>query len=305
MALQDWAVVAFHLFMWIRIMAAPDSPEAVMGRRLTLGLLCPTLLTLLVTRGQLLGAGTARALLYRVGMFAPMVGSYFTLRWYLPALQPHLLDAALLRIDEVLFGATPAVYMDSLVTSASVEWFAFFYYSHFYVLGLYLLPSLFFDSGRRMYELMIGAMLVIAIGHTIYTLVPGLGPYAEHRFDNELTGGFWWAQVQQAVAAAGAQLDIFPSLHTACPCFFSLHAIRYRHTPIYRYLWLPTSFIALNILIATMFLRWHYGIDVIAGVALALTAHRLSEAARRYELGGRRPADRQPVWEALWPTVKS
>jgi hypothetical protein len=50
-----------------------------------------------------------------------------------------------------------------------------------------------------------------------------------------------------------------------------------------------------------MFLRWHYGIDVIAGGLLALFAHRAANAAWRWESARGLDGERQPVWERLAP----
>lgn len=299
MAIQDFAMVAFHTFMWLRVMMAPDTVEATVARSGSFALLTAAMATLLLTRGEVMGPGLARAAVYRIGMLLPMVGSYFTLKWLLPALQPRLLDAELLHIDELIFGFTPAHYLDSYVSYASVEWFAMFYYSYFYLLALYLLPSLVLDGGRRLKEITFGAMAIVAIGHCMYSAVPGVGPYVGYPFQNELAGGFFWRQVTSAVSVAGAQLDIFPSLHTAFPAFFTLHAYRYRHQKPFCYVWIPTAFVAFNIIIATLFLRWHYGIDVIAGLCLAFFVQRLATrvAVRDESLQPR--ASKQKIWEPL------
>ena len=299
MALQDFVMVGFHSFMWLRVMMAPDSADATIARSYTFALLAASLGTLLLTRGEMMGPGPARAVVYRIGMLIPMVGSYFTLKWLLPALQLNLLDEQLLRLDELLFGFTPAYYLDRFVNPGTVEWFSFFYYSYFYLIGFYLLTSMIFDTKRRLKEITFGAMAIVAIGHCLYVLVPGVGPYMGYPFQNELSGGFFWQQVIQAVAAAGAQLDIFPSLHTAYPVFFTLHAYRYRRHNPFRYLWIPTAFVAANIVIATVFLRWHYGIDVVAGICLAVFVQRLAVRVAIREENSEAEATRQEVWEPL------
>ncbi len=299
MAIQDFVMFGFHSLMWLKAMLAPDSTDSSIARGSTFALVCAVTVTLLLTRGGILAAGPKRAIAYRLGMFGPMLCSYFTLRALLHGLQPVLLDSALLRIDEMIFGVTPSQFLDRFVTHGTVEWFSFFYYGYFYILAVHLLGSLFFDDGRRMFEILFGGMLVVSLGHTIYTLVPGEGPFAHYPelFQHELAvGGFWWSQVSKAVAAAGAQFDIFPSLHTAFPSFFALHAFRHRKTRPYKYTWPINAFLAINIMIATLFLRWHYGIDVIMGLLLAFSAQRLAMAAYRAETL-RRDDERQEVWE--------
>ena len=222
------------------------------------------------------------------------------MRVLLPALQPVLMDQRLFAIDLWLLGTTPAIWMQAWNIEPVVEWLSFFYYSHFFVLTLMLVPALFVGRGRRLQELMAGGMLVVAVGHFLYTVVPGAGPVATLAFDQPLYGAFWWSQVELTVATAGAQLDIFPSLHTAWPAYFTLHAFANRDTQPYRSLWPILAFVALNVIIATMFLRWHWFIDVAAGLLLAFAARGFAKAvAEREEQRGGPYDSRQPVWERV------
>ncbi|MGB7477482.1 MAG: hypothetical protein WBM26_14785, partial [Polyangiales bacterium] len=64
--------------------------------------------------------------------------------------------------------------------------------------------------------------------------------------------------------------------------------------------WPILGFVALNIIIATMFLRWHWFIDVAVGVLLAFAARGFARAvADREESRGGLYDARQPVWERL------
>ena len=298
LAIQDAIALAFHGYLFLRVSVAPDSPDAIIARRLALALLVVTACSMVLTRGEVIRRPRARALTYRLGLFVPMVLSYFELRVLLPALQPDLMDHRLFAIDLWLLGTTPSVWMQAWNTKPIVEWLSFFYYTHFFLLIMMLVPSLFFGKGRRLQELMAGGMLVIASGHLLYTLVPGVGPYATLAFDQPLHGGFWWTQVEVTVATAGAQLDIFPSLHTAWPAYFTLHAFAHRDYPPFRILWPILGFVAINIIVATMFLRWHWFIDVALGLLLAFGARRFAVAvAIREEQRGSAGDIRQPVWE--------
>lgn len=300
LAVQDVIALSFHAYLFLRVTIAPDSPDATVARRLALALLVMTASCMILTRGEVIRERRARALAYRLGLFVPMVLSYFEMRVLLPALQPDLMDRRLFAIDEWLLGTTPSVWMDAWNTRPVVEWFSFFYYTHFFVLVGMLIPALFFGKGRRLQELMAGGMLVIATGHFLYTLVPGAGPYATLAFEEPLYGGFWWRQVEVTVATAGAQLDIFPSLHTAWPTYFTLHAFAHRGVAPFKLLWPILGFIALNIVIATMFLRWHWFVDVALGLFLAFAARRFAvTVASREADRGSAYDHRQSVWEAL------
>jgi len=269
-AIQDWGALAFHAYMTTRVLLAPDSPDATIARRFSAVLLLITVTALALTRGELFKSQRARALVYRIGLFAPMPGSYFALKHLLPALQPHLLDEALHDLDVLVLGQTPSVWLAQFNTPPVVEWFSFFYYSYFWLLALVLLPSLFLDHGRRFLELMLGGFIVCACAHVGYTLVPGAGPHAAIHFAEPIHGGFWWGQVERTVAAAGAQFDIFPSLHTGYPAFFAIHFFLNRRERPYRYLAHPH-----------LLLAQHHGGDAAAALALGHRRGRRPHARLR------------------------
>jgi hypothetical protein len=97
--------------------------------------------------------------------------------------------------------------------------------------------------------------------------------------------------VQATVTGAGAQKDIFPSLHTAAPTYFALFSLRYRHSAPYKYTWPITAFCASQIICATMFLRWHYLVDIFAGITLATVALFAGEALTAWDLRRRARLD--------------
>lgn len=305
MAFQDWVTIAFHSYMLVRVTVAPDSPDATFAGKLALLLLTVTASTVILVRGEILPKGRARSLVYRLGLFVPVALSYFEMRFLLPALQPVLLDQQLLAIDQAIFSVTPTVWLQRFNTLGYIEWFSFFYYSYFSILTVFLVPSLFFAKGRQLHEILVGAMCVACIGHIGYTLVPGLGPYATLSFEEPLQGGFWWSSVRIAVDGAGAMLDIFPSLHTAYPTFFALHSFGNRDRAPFKYAWPVIAFFAANIIVATMLLRWHWGIDVVFGLMLAFTARRVSVWVTDREYGRAARGDKQPVWEPLWKYQES
>jgi membrane-associated phospholipid phosphatase len=94
-------------------------------------------------------------------------------------------------------------------------------------------------------------------------------------------------------------MDIFPSLHTAAPTFLVLYSWRHRHRAPHRYAWPLVAFFALNIIIATMFLRWHYLVDVVVGLALALVGYRAALRITAWETEWRLCRGLGPSWPEL------
>jgi membrane-associated phospholipid phosphatase len=101
------------------------------------------------------------------------------------------------------------------------------------------------------------------------------------------------------VASGGAQKDIFPSLHTAAPVFLTLFSFRNRRVLPFGYTWPIMAFFAANIMIATLFLRWHWVIDVVAGLVLAWFGWWLGVTLTRIETRRRTRLGLPEAWPAF------
>ncbi len=275
LSLTDSSVLAFLVFFNLRLYLAPASSEADYAQGIFLVTLCFQCITLILSRGEILTHPRARGICHRLGLLIGVLGLYLlAMREALAALQPVLLDQNLIALDQFLFGAVPASYFDQYVSFGLTEWFAFFYYSYFILIASTTLPSAFFGRSSLARGLVLGPVMLVCVGHILYTIVPGRGPYIAMSFQNELIGGFFWQQVNHMVSQQGALLDIFPSLHTAIPTFLTSYLFVYRRQwPVrisWYIIWPILLFFTLNIIIATMYLRWHFAVDVIAGFSLAL-----------------------------------
>ena len=178
-AVQDWLLLALHAYLLARAIPtrAQADGEGVLYAALLFGLLVAMLLA---TRGELLGPTRARAALYRVGLMGFVFAGYSLMGALLPTLQLTLLDAQLLAVDETLFGKTLAAHFDSFVTTASVEWFAFFYFSYYWLLPIFGLHAMLRHEGKRLAELGTGVVIISAVAYCSYTLVPAIGPLGHH-----------------------------------------------------------------------------------------------------------------------------
>lgn len=255
--------------------------------------------SLVVVRGSLV-RGTPAGLIYRFGVYGVFQTSYFALRWVLPAARTAVLDGPLLALDLRLFRFEPAIYLDRFVNAGTTEWFAFFYFSYFFVLGSFVLPMLFLCRDEPLLsEFATGICLVFGTAHLLYIVVPGYGPWWYLHFAHPLPHGRFLDIVMSAVHAGGAQKDIFPSLHTAGPTFLTFFALRHRARTPFKKVWPVIAFFAGNIVIATLFLRWHYAIDVVAGLTLSFVMVRVAAVITRRETVDRKAQGLQPAWPGL------
>jgi membrane-associated phospholipid phosphatase len=297
-------LVAVYL-VGLNLAVLASDPSAGYARNVThvLGLLLCFCVGVLLTRGGLLPDGVLKGLIYRVAIYGPVQISYFFFRELLPAINPRALDHELHAIDLALFGVEPAVAMDSIVNSFTTEWFSFFYFGYFFVLAVHVVPILFVAKNQReLSEFALGMLVLFCVGHTLYMLVPGYGPYRAipEAFSTPFPRGLWLDLVMDAVRSGGALKDIFPSLHTAAPSFILLFSFHNRSRVPFRYTWPLVAFFCVNIIVATMFLRWHYLIDVVAGLLLAAGTIAIVPRIVDRELRRRARWSLSPLWPPMW-----
>ena len=299
LGVHDWLVLVFLVILTvIALRCEPSHDQRVSAIRMG-SLLAFQVATLILVRGRILKHGFWAPLMYRFAIYGTVQLSYFFLARLLPLVNPGTVDLELYQLDLRLFGFEPAIAMDAIVTPVTTEWFAFFYFGYFFLLAIHVIPVLLFSrSTRLLSEFALGMLTVFCVGHLVYMLVPGYGPYRAlaSEFHNTLPHGMWRDMVMATVASGGSQMDIFPSLHTAAPTFIALFSFRHRDKLPFKASWPVTAFCAVNIVGATMFLRWHYVIDVIAGLCLATLAFQVGVRVTAWELARRSEARLSESW---------
>ncbi len=321
MATQDWIVLAYHAVVWVAVLLARKTPAwgpVFLGASL---MLFGYAGAMYLIRGRALPSPLLRSVGYRFAIVGSVQGSYLIMRWLLPVVNPGTLDAQLYQIDLDLFGFEPAISLAPYVNGPLTEWFSFAYYGYFIFLLGHVFPIVFAASHRRaQVEFSLGLVIVFCTGQALYMAVPGYGPGVAfpELFSTGFPSGFFYNLMLETVADLGAQKDIFPSIHTAVPTFMCLWAYRYRKTrvflgdgllaPVYRSRggqWLlekgwPLSLaFSANIVAATMYLRWHYLIDVVLGAMLGVTGFLLAVRFVAPELQRRDARQLGAVWPPI------
>jgi hypothetical protein len=301
-ASQDWLTVGYFLVLLLALVIGrgPNRNACLIRVSADLGVF---LFVIALVRGPVLRWGSAASsLIYRTAVIGTLLSAFFQLREILPAVSPWTDDARIYAFDIHVFGFEPSIVLDRYVNPTTTEWFAFFYFLYFLILSVHVLPIVYWQRDTHLLaRFATGLILIFCVGHIVYMIVPGFGPYwyLGGVFHHELRGGTFWNLVRDAVDAGGAQKDIFPSLHTAVPTYFALFSFRHRKLVPFRYWWPVIAFLATQVIIATMFLRWHYLIDVVAGLALAIGADFLGHRIADWERAKRARLGLQPVWMPL------
>ena len=301
-ASQDWLLVGYMVAILVALAFGKGNNRSACIVRVSADLGAYLFVVALVRLQILRWGGAAASLLYRFTVMATLLGTFFQLREILPAVSPWALDARIYAFDLRVFGVEPSVWLDRFVDQGTTEWFAFFYFLYFLILTVHVLPMLFWQRDLRVLSRFgVGFLMIFLTAHLLYMVVPGWGPYwyLSGTFQHELRGPTFWPLVRQAVDAGGAQKDIFPSLHTAVPTFIAIFSFRHRRLVPFKYSWPVMAFLATQIIIATLFLRWHYLVDVVAGLTLATTAAFLGPHIADWEAARRERMSVQPAWMPL------
>jgi PAP2 superfamily len=301
-ASQDWIAVTYLSLLLVALCIGKGPNRGACIERVAADL-GAFLFVLALVRGNVIRWGsTASSLVYRVSIIVVLLASFFQLREILPAVSPWSVDASIYAFDTHVFGFEASVVLDQFVNPTTTEWFAFFYFLYFLILSVHVLPMVFWNRDPHLLNrFATGILLLFMSAHILYMVVPGYGPYwyLKDTFHHELTGGTFWRLVRETVDAGGAQKDIFPSLHTAAPTFFAIFSFRHRSRFPFKYSWPVMAFVATQIIVATMFLRWHYLVDIVAGLTLAFTTQAVGQYVADWESAKRARLGLQPVWMPL------
>lgn len=182
----------------------------------------------------------------------------------------------------IFFGNSPVIYLSHFATPEVTELFSIAY--------AVFIPYLYFSIflcllGRPEDEQRIfitAFTLTYSISFLGYLFVPAKGPvvFMAHEFTEQLSGGYFLNLIIDTINSAGGPHGAFPSLHIGASWFICLFDIR--RGQLRGLLYLP---LILCIFFATMILRYHYFIDLVAGFIIASFAVLASEKIHGMSLG--------------------
>jgi membrane-associated phospholipid phosphatase len=224
---------------------------------------------------------TTAAWRLRLGAYVVLMNVvYFRMAEVFDATHGVRYDSLLQRADRVLFGRPLPLWLDVAPQQGFADLLSFCYFLLFpYILlscarrliGLRRAPS----QARAFYS---GLFLIYAIGFVGYLFVPARGAWLDipTAFHHPIGGGWITALNQNVVEHGSNRVDVFPSLHVAVSAFILFFDRRFAP---WRYrVYLPA---AIGLWISTIYLRFHYGVDVLAGALLAIIGLRVAFAIAR------------------------
>ncbi len=191
-------------------------------------------------------------------------------------------DHALMAADRFLFGVDPTLWLERALWPPLVEWSQWVYTSFFFIpvsLGVLLCLKRRVDQ----YEEAIGAATIgFYTSYLGYFFIPAIGPrYYVPQATRIEDHGLWFTQsLRESLDSLELCMrDCFPSGHVEVTLIVLFFAWRFHRTAFW--FLLP---VGLTMVFATVYLRYHYVIDVIAGAVLAaIVIPAASACYRRWE----------------------
>ena len=203
----------------------------------------------------------------------------------IPALWSTDADAALARIDFAFWGVHPSVWLERISSPLVTELLQIIY-SLFIPVVLIMGVILWFQrryGAFRYYAFLIP--LGFLVSYVGYLLVPARGPrfLLHHLQTQELRGLYLYDWLRSTLdRIESAHYDCFPSGHTEMTIL-----AWWSSRMISKYLGYGMAVYTLGIIFATVYLRYHYTVDVLAGVIVAAAV--IWTAPRIYRALGGKP----------------
>lgn len=173
-------------------------------------------------------------------------------------------DPELWAIDKaIFFGHDPHAWVESIISGPLSEWLAAAYISYTFLYPLALGVIYAKRDPRPFREVAFATTFALAVGYVFYTLVPAQGPVFTQHHDVSLDFYYLGFVKDQLMDRTRIPRDCFPSLHTCMSLIFLYYS--WKHARWLAYVFTP---FVLSIPFSCVYLRYHYVIDVLAGIVL-------------------------------------
>lgn len=190
-------------------------------------------------------------------------------------------DARLIAIDHAIFGVHPTIWLEQFINPLLTGLLQFAYISYYVIFPLLSVVLIAKKDGFGEFEeALFGILLCFYLTYAGYLLVPAIGP--RFTLNHLQTGGLQVSPFIESIqnglnALEKNKTDAFPSGHTAVSLVSLYYAWKKREKVLFICL-LP---VVTGLIISTVYLRYHYVIDVIAGIALTGLTIVLAPGLRR------------------------
>ena len=218
--------------------------------------------------------------------FLIAIAIYTNLHDTIHFVNPHDVQDWFVKADQWIFGVQPTIWAQQFYRPWLTELLSFCY--AVYLPMTILIPLVLYIQGKdqQARTTLIGIVLCFYCGYVLYIAFPTVPPrlWLADQYTHDLYGWFLHGTQRAMVSVTeSSSRAAFPSLHAAITLLTLIYSWRF----VRKLFWFLLP-IALGLLAATVYLRHHYVVDLIAGVLLALLVYRFS-----------------PSWDRAWEDFRS
>ncbi len=188
---------------------------------------------------------------------------------------PEDIDAILIRLDYLIFNNHPTVLLEKITNPLLTDLLQLAYSTYYFIpisFGVVLLLN---DQREKFDRTLFLILFCFYLSYIGYILMPALGPRftINHLQTAELQGFIVAEPIQKFLnRLEGIKRDAFPSGHTAITLLVLYLAYRFERS--YFWIFLP---IVSALIFSTVYCRYHYVVDIIAGFGLTLLSIFMGE----------------------------
>ncbi len=202
---------------------------------------------------------------------------------YISVMNPHDYDHILMAWDKALFGVNPTEWLQQFAFPALTEFLQIAYvlfYFHAFAQSIELNMRGLYEEAERVTRTIVFGFL---LSYLAYFFMPAIGPrFSVHEYASITTDlpGIWVTDIIRNIIDTGdgfrdksiapalqMHRNCMPSGHTMMTLMNMILAFRFRSKLRWVFFIMGCSLI-----FSTVYLRYHYVVDVIAGIILALVA---------------------------------
>ncbi len=228
------------------------------------------------------GIKTSSLIVNKARLFSNLVVMFFaysSTKYTVPVFfGDYTYDAKLTAIDNSILGTDLSHSAQDIYSPILTDLMSVGYMSYYVVIAATFLYFGFVSSIEKFCKYCMGFFIVFGTGIIFYSIIPALGPYVYFKgtYVKELTGGFLTELNNFVVQSGSAKFDVFPSLHMGVSLFILLFLFFNGRKGFYTFL-IPFLFL----ISSTIYLRYHYFIDLICGAILSIIVFAVTSYVSR------------------------
>ncbi|MCS7163718.1 MAG: phosphatase PAP2 family protein [Thermodesulfovibrio sp.] len=180
------------------------------------------------------------------------------------------IDLVLLEMDYLILGFYPYIYFEKIANPFLTELMQISYCVYYFlpfVIGVYLIKN---EKKQEFYRALFIVLLCYYLSYIGYMLFPALGPRYSiaHMFQTELNGLLLANKINEFLNyLEGIKRDAFPSGHVGVSLVVLFLMLKYSKK-LFWFSLIPV----LLLIVSTVYCRYHYFVDVLAGIILAVVS---------------------------------